>query len=70
MKLKEYLENLNHHVAQKPEILEFEVVYATDEEGNSYKKVVFEPCIIYFEDLKAYHLEATDSSKNPALCIN
>ena len=70
MKLKEYLEKINHHINQNPKILDLEVVYSTDEEGNGYRKVVYESCIIHFENLNTHYLQASDNNENPAICIN
>lgn len=38
MKLSEYLDRVNKLVAENPEILDMDVVYASDEEGNSFHK--------------------------------
>jgi len=39
MKVKEYLEEFNKMVLNNPSLLECEVIYATDEEGNEFRKV-------------------------------
>jgi hypothetical protein len=43
MKLKEFLTLLNDKVKGNPEILEYTVVSASDEEGNSFSEVLFAP---------------------------
>jgi hypothetical protein len=43
MTLKEYLEKLNKFAADHPDILEREVVYSRDEQGNSFDLVIFGP---------------------------
>lgn len=45
MKLKEYLNELNTLATKYPEILDFEVVYAHDDEGNEYQKIYSSPTI-------------------------
>jgi|CXWL01.1.fsa_nt_gi hypothetical protein len=69
MKLKVYLAALNDAVKKNPEILEFDVVCASDDEGNSFQKANFTPTIGQFdghdftEDVKLVN--------NPnAVCIN
>lgn len=43
MKLKEYIESLNDLIKENPELLEAEVIYSIDEEGNAYNEVYFGP---------------------------
>lgn len=43
MKLKLYIAELEKLVASNPEILEYEVVYAKDDEGNGYNIVYNTP---------------------------
>jgi hypothetical protein len=38
MKFGEYLDRANKLVAENPDILDMDVVYASDEEGNSFHK--------------------------------
>jgi len=71
MKVKNLLKRLNSLVERKPEVLEFEAIYSSDDEGNSYHIVHSTGTSIEVEDLTDYHLEVKDSSKNPnALIIN
>ncbi len=49
MKLKEFLENLNELVKENPQALEYLVVSASDDEGNSYSEVVYDPNVGYFD---------------------
>lgn len=50
MKLKEFLKNLNEFIKENPKALEYEVVYAIDEEGNAYNEVCFEPSDGVYKD--------------------
>jgi hypothetical protein len=45
MKLREYLKALNTLVKDNPEALDMVVVTSSDDEGNSFHLVNFEPCI-------------------------
>ncbi len=50
MKLKEFLKNINLIVKNNPEVLDYEVIYSIDDEGNEYNKVIFEPEIGIYEN--------------------
>ena len=43
MKLKDYLSHLNKLVYDNPKLLEADVIYSIDDEGNEFKKVVYSP---------------------------
>ncbi len=43
MKLSEYLENLQELVRDRPELINAEVIYSIDDEGNDYKMVHYGP---------------------------
>jgi len=45
MKLKQYIENLQKLAKENPESLDMDVVYAADDEGNGYQKVVYAPTL-------------------------
>lgn len=46
MKLKEYIEKLQNILESSGNL---ELIYASDEEGNSFKKVHHEPSVNYFD---------------------
>jgi len=50
MKLKEYIELLNEIIEDDPRVLEFDVVYAIDEEWNDFKPVFDTWTIWRYED--------------------
>ncbi len=53
MKLKEYLEKLNTLVKESPELLELDVIYAKDAEGNGFEHLYYGPTVGCFtEDLE------------------
>lgn len=65
MKFSQYLENLNKLAKERPETLEFEVVTATDDEGNGYNLVNFDPSVGNFEEG-----EYTAEKPLNAVCVN
>jgi len=71
MKLKDYLKNINELVKQNKELLELDVVYSVDDEGNNFSKVIFTPCIGTYESGSFLEFEE-DSHKGDlnAICIN
>lgn len=58
MKLREYLEAFNELVKENPEVLDMEVAYSKDEEGNGYEYVNWTPEVNRFMeecDLELVH---------------
>jgi len=73
MKLKKYLEKLNNLVKEDESLLEVPVIYASDDEGNSYQEVCFSPCVRGVLDMNERYLETTDeidSSVVKTVCVN
>ena len=71
MKLKKFLEALELMIKSNPKILELDIVYSIDDEGNEFKKVYFEPTIgIYNEDEGLFYTEDVQNSYINAICIN
>ena len=78
MKLKDWLKDLNSMIAVNPEILEYELIYSSDDEGNSFHKVISEPTLVQLEDVDKYYIELVgfdgDETINTkdcnAICIN
>ncbi len=71
MKLKDYLNHLNGLVEQNKELLELDVVYSVDDEGNGFDKVKYFPCIGTYES-GSFITFREDSHKGDlnAICIN
>lgn len=74
MKLSKYIELLQRTLDGEGDL---EVVYATDEEGNSFHKVNYAGALYYFENLEDYYLEQVDVEELDeypdavkAFCIN
>ena len=79
MKFKKYLEQLNKLAKERPELLNCEIIYSQDDEGNNYQKVENEPSVCYTPELKQYFIEEVlfgEDIKNQAeaepncICIN
>ena len=67
MKLKEYLEELNQVVSDYPEVLEFEVIYSHDDEGNEFQKVNNTPSFSKVSNIEDNRfLELEDEENLPA----
>lgn len=66
MTLREYMNGLEGFVIKNPEALTLEVVYSTDDEGNSYHPVMFAPSIGEYT-AQDYSFE---SGNDNAVCIN
>jgi|TARA_Y100000310_G_scaffold127848_3_gene126991 hypothetical protein len=72
MKLKDYVENLNKLLKERPEMAEYLVVTSKDDEGNEFNEVCFDPTVgCYYEDGKEFIEEYpfVDSKPN-AVCVN
>ena len=67
MKLKEFVENLNKLMENRPETAEYDVIISVDEEGNSYRLVYCNPAVGFFdkEDRDFYR-----ERKVNAVCVN
>lgn len=66
MKLKDLLEQLNQLAKERPEALEMEVVYSSDEEGNNFDEVRWTATLGKFN-----YPDFDSESENPnAVCIN
>ena len=50
MKLEEYIESLTELVNKHPEYLEYYVVTASDDEGNSYNAVHYIPSLMFVDE--------------------
>jgi len=71
MKLKQYLKELNAIVLLRPEALEFEMIYSTDDEGNEYNKVNNIPSLISISNIDDNRfLEIEEKGKNNAVFVN
>lgn len=67
MKLKEYLDHLNNLVKENPKILDFDVVYSSDDEGNYYGMVHYAPSVGEYDFEEPFNSESDSPN---AICIN
>ena len=75
MTLKQYIEALQKFAEENPEALDFEVIYAEDDEGNGYGRIAYLPSKGVFDEgefytdnnLEEFEYEPTDIN---AVCIN
>ncbi len=59
--LREYIATLNNLAVGQPEALDCPVVYSRDDEGNSFKEVVFDPTFGKWE---------VEGEEIKAVCLN
>ena len=67
MKFRDFVESVNQLLKKHPEAANMEVVTSSDEEGNSYNKVIYAPSIGYYQDDEFTN---NNSGINNAVCIN
>ena len=68
MLLKDYLNNIDKQVKANPEMLELPIVYASDDEGNSFHAVIY---MATMGNYRAKRCEYdTDGKIKNAVCIN
>ena len=60
MKLKDYISTLQNMIAHDSSLAECEIVYALDDEGNSYKYVGFTPSVIYGSGSAGSYIDTFD----------
>jgi hypothetical protein len=70
MKFKDYIENMNKLAEENPHILNMDVVYSEDDEGNNFNLVNYTPTTGHFDkDECSFSLEDEGSEIN-SVCIN
>jgi len=72
MNLKEYLKELNKLIALHPEAMNYEVIYAHDDEGNEFQKVNCAPMLMLIDNIEDdRYLEIQEVGEGfNAICIN
>ncbi len=66
MKLKEWKDNLDKLIKERPEILEMEMIISKDDEGNGFNIVSYTPTIGEWDKDGDFKQE----TKNNAICLN
>lgn len=67
--------HLNKIVEKNPEALKYEVIYAQDDEGNKFSKVLYKPSLGFLDDDEGYTDKISDDwdelEEEPnVICIN
>ena len=77
MKLKKYLEYLDKLIEENPEALNCDIIFAKDDQGDTYQKSDFIPSLCFVEDLSVHEInhayfyqEDFKDQKPHAVCIN
>lgn len=71
MKLKTYIDHLNKMVIENPNILNFELIYSHDDEGNEFQKVFNLPEIAIVENINEdRYLNLLPKGNENAIIIN
>ena len=73
MKLSKYIKHLQKIVKDNPEAINYEVIYAIDEEGNGFQPVEILPCIGFFEAGEFWtegDEELTPNFMENSVCVN
>ena len=78
MTVSEYVKKWQELVEKNPEIQEYKVVASSDDEGNSFNPVYYDPTIGYFqarkfipvEGFEEYDEDCDEILKANAVCIN
>ena len=74
MTVRHYINTLREMVKKNPEIEHYEVIYSTDDEGNTFQKVNFTPTVMIADGLDNAYIEvesiiSVDQDAN-VLCVN
>jgi len=69
MKLKDYIEKLQKIMNDAPGGKDLTVIYSSDDEGNSFSEVHFDPTLGKFEDNEFEAAPLGDDSPN-CVCVN
>jgi len=71
MKFKDYLEKINAFAEDHPEAMDYDVVYASDDEGNYYNELYNSPFTGHFGDGEFFFGEDLEEVfPVNAVCIN
>lgn len=67
MKLKEFVNNLNQLMKDRPETAELQVVSAVDDEGNDFTPIYYTPSVGNYD---ADSRDFSEEVNGNAVCIN
>ena len=66
MKFKEFVENINKLLKDRPEVGEYDVIISKDDEGNGYNMVSGTPTVGHYDDDEEFVWERELN----AVCVN
>jgi hypothetical protein len=67
IKLKDYVKRLNKLAEENPDAI---LIYSSDDEGNNYNEVHFEPEIIYYSKKEKEINDIPYDGYVKAICVN
>lgn len=67
MKLKQFTENLNKLMEERPETADFDVVTSIDDEGNGFNLVYYNPQVGHYDSNEKEFYQEKEVN---AVCIN
>lgn len=73
MKLTKYIETLQELLKEHGDL---ELIYSTDDEGNEYRKLHYEPCVVNYISSDNYIIHEDDleeweeSDYQKVICVN
>jgi len=70
MKLKDWLDNLNAQVELDPTMLEMDVVYGSDDEGNDFNWVSYTASKGHYADREFKDFADVTPEEYNAVCLN
>jgi len=70
MKLRQWLNNLNDQVHLDPTMLDMDVVYGSDDEGNDFNWVSYTATKGHYSDREFKALFDNEPEENNAVCLN
>lgn len=71
MKLSELIIHLNNMAKENPEILNYEVISSSDDEGNDFNPVLYTPTLGHYNPSGwGYEKFQTDVDDHNAICLN
>ena len=74
MTVRNYVNTLVEMLKKNPEIEHYQVIYSSDDEGNTFQKVNFTPCVMLSKGLDNNYIVIESSTPEPedgdVVCIN
>lgn len=72
MTFNTFIENCLMLVKNNPKLAELPVISSSDDEGNSFKKIIFTPTLMKVDDIEDKFMDAEEADEDDcnAICIN